>query len=93
MFRFTIRDVLWLTVVVGMGLAWWVDHVALREIRIDKLDAERKAEFLLGVLRQDGYEIDAPRGIKGPISLPSHYQIIAEMDEGHIVPPGETNDP
>jgi len=23
MFRFTIRDVLWLTVVVGMGLGWW----------------------------------------------------------------------
>ena len=24
MFRFTIRDVLWLTVVVGMGVAWWL---------------------------------------------------------------------
>ena len=23
MFRFTIRDVLWLMVVVGMGVAWW----------------------------------------------------------------------
>ena len=23
MFRFTIRDVLWLTVVVAMGMAWW----------------------------------------------------------------------
>jgi hypothetical protein len=26
MFRFTIRDVLWLTVVVALGLAWCVDH-------------------------------------------------------------------
>jgi hypothetical protein len=26
MFRFTIRDVLWLTVVVAMGAGWWVDH-------------------------------------------------------------------
>ena len=25
MFRFTIRDVLWLTVVVALGVAWWVD--------------------------------------------------------------------
>jgi hypothetical protein len=25
MFRFTIRDVLWLMVVVAMGCAWWVD--------------------------------------------------------------------
>jgi hypothetical protein len=23
MFRFTIRDVLWLTVVVAMGVGWW----------------------------------------------------------------------
>jgi hypothetical protein len=33
MFRFTIRDVLWLMVVVGMGVGWWVEHrqqVALR---------------------------------------------------------------
>ena len=24
MFRFTIRDLLWLTVVVAMAVAWWV---------------------------------------------------------------------
>jgi hypothetical protein len=28
-FRFSIRDVLWLTVVVGMGIGWWVDHSRL----------------------------------------------------------------
>jgi hypothetical protein len=26
MFRFTIRDVLWLMVVVAMALAWWVER-------------------------------------------------------------------
>jgi hypothetical protein len=26
MFRFTIRDVLWLTVVVAVLTAWWTDH-------------------------------------------------------------------
>jgi len=26
MFRFTIRDVLWLTVVVGLGVGWWADR-------------------------------------------------------------------
>jgi len=25
MFRFTIRDVLWLTVVVAMAIAWWLN--------------------------------------------------------------------
>jgi hypothetical protein len=26
MFRFTIRDVLWLTVVAGLALGWWADR-------------------------------------------------------------------
>jgi hypothetical protein len=26
MFRFTIRDVLWLMVVVGLVFGWWMDH-------------------------------------------------------------------
>jgi hypothetical protein len=26
MFRFTIRDVLWLTALVAMGVGWWMDH-------------------------------------------------------------------
>jgi hypothetical protein len=26
MFRFTIRDVLWLTVVVGLACGWWIEH-------------------------------------------------------------------
>ena len=31
MFRFTIRDVLWLRVVVAMGAAWLVDHAAFSD--------------------------------------------------------------
>jgi hypothetical protein len=27
--RFTIRDLLWLTVVVALGVAWWVDRQAV----------------------------------------------------------------
>jgi len=26
MFRFTIREVLWLMVVVGLGMGWWLDY-------------------------------------------------------------------
>jgi hypothetical protein len=29
MTRFTLRDVFWLTLVVGMGVGWWMDHRAL----------------------------------------------------------------
>ena len=24
--KFSIRDVLWLTVVVALGIAWWIEH-------------------------------------------------------------------
>ena len=27
--RFTIRDLLWLTVVVALGVAWWIDRSRL----------------------------------------------------------------
>jgi uncharacterized membrane-anchored protein YhcB (DUF1043 family) len=30
MFRFTIRDVLWLTALVALAIGWWVDRTALR---------------------------------------------------------------
>jgi len=31
MLRFTIRDVLWLTLVVGLAVGWWVDRRGLAE--------------------------------------------------------------
>jgi hypothetical protein len=31
MFRFTIRDVLWLTVVVAVAVGWWVDRQWLED--------------------------------------------------------------
>jgi len=33
MFRFTIRDVLWLTVVVAMGVGWWRDHQTIKKAK------------------------------------------------------------
>ena len=30
-FRFTIRDLLWLTVMVALGLGWWLHHRAWAE--------------------------------------------------------------
>ena len=31
MFRFTIRDLLWLTLVVALGMGWWLDRQRLRD--------------------------------------------------------------
>jgi len=47
MFRFTIRDVLWLTVVVAMGLGWSIDRYAVyrRVTAINEADMKRRQEF------------------------------------------------
>ena len=42
MFRFTIRDVLWLTVVVGLAVALWLKHRNLVNER-QTLEIERKS--------------------------------------------------
>jgi hypothetical protein len=39
MFRFSIRDLLWLTVVVGICIAWGVDHYRART------EGQRLAEY------------------------------------------------
>jgi hypothetical protein len=47
MCRFTIRDVLWLTVVVGLTLSWWIDSRRI-ETAVVKLESDRRdlqAEF------------------------------------------------
>jgi hypothetical protein len=33
MFRFTIRDALWLTVVVAMAIMWWRDHQIIERVK------------------------------------------------------------
>ena len=38
-FRFTIRDMLWLTVVVALAAGWYVEH-RRQEARIDALDKQ-----------------------------------------------------
>jgi hypothetical protein len=42
MFRFTIRDVLWLTAVVGLGAGWWAERQA-QEQALVKCEAARQA--------------------------------------------------
>jgi hypothetical protein len=53
MFRFTIRDVLWLMVVVGMAIAWWWDSFRLERER----SAFREAEATFAIEHQIDFEI------------------------------------
>jgi len=54
-FRLTIRDVLWLTMVVAMGFGWWIDHGRGSE-------AKWKVKELTLLLRGDGWSVRENRG-------------------------------
>ena len=57
MFRFSIRDVLWLTVVVGLALALWIErtqHAASREVLRQKT---AHCNLLETVMDRGGYRI------------------------------------
>jgi hypothetical protein len=47
MFRFTIRDVLWLTVVVALGVAWWADRTRITEraVKAERLASDHAAKL------------------------------------------------
>ena len=51
MFRFTIRDVLWLTTLAAVLVAWWIDHT---KTRID-WEYVRQAEKHLQAAQQKVY--------------------------------------
>jgi hypothetical protein len=57
MFRFSIRDVLWLTVVVGLGCAWWIEHLTVGAER-DRLQRELETERTLRILAKQGFFLD-----------------------------------
>lgn len=64
MFRFSIRDMLWLTVVVGMAVGWWLDRVPkTAEVFPHELSqlCEPGQTVKLTVLR-DGYNASSPDG-------------------------------
>jgi hypothetical protein len=55
MFRFTIRDVLWLTVVVGLSVALWVDRTK-HQADLEALDElQRHDGMLWEAVRREGY--------------------------------------
>jgi hypothetical protein len=61
MFRFTIRDLLWLTALVAMGAGWWIDQDRIRRqeenlrLEVKRLQTLplRRAEAVLRVAEAD----------------------------------------
>ena len=66
--RFTIRDLLWLTALVAVCVAWWVEHRSIVDERavlrqhLDKVkDTEVRFNVELNVLRGERAEVNAMR--------------------------------
>jgi signal transduction histidine kinase len=74
MFRFTIRDVLWLTVVVGLAVAWAIEHQQLTVAR-STLQLEQ-AEKRMADLRE--------RELRGGVILTPAPARIRVLDRGGI---------
>lgn len=53
MFRFTIRDVLWLMVVVALGCAWWAEHSRANGLA----RAQRAFELLSKQISSEGIKV------------------------------------
>jgi hypothetical protein len=65
--RFTTRDLLWLTLVIGMALAWWIDHtirfretVKIAEQFRQELEARERDIGVLTKTLQDRHENSLP---------------------------------
>ena len=50
--KFTIRDLLWLTVVVGLGVGWWIDHYRPENYRHQ---LELRAAAMQSALEDQGF--------------------------------------
>jgi hypothetical protein len=81
-FRFTIRDLLWLTLVIGMGIGWWLNVRSLR------LETDNKISVFQWAFAQDLLQFDtvadAVRFVqeesnivdyKGPVSGSERYDV------------------
>lgn len=66
---FTLRDVFWLTLVVGMGVGWWVDRGQLvpyrdreQDMQETLRDADDQFRSLIAELESRGVVVDCSRG-------------------------------
>jgi hypothetical protein len=92
MFRFTIRDVLWLTVVVGMALGWGItasdiakskqaDASLYQEIQaIDR--ALTRLESRVNSMERRVWPMPIPSQVPAVIPIPAGTPIIPTIDPG-----------
>ena len=73
--KFTIRDLLWLTAVAGLGVGWWLDHQ-----QVARLEAEASATEIgmammaerLEFLTDENIELSIKAGV--PVMIPIYSE-------------------
>jgi hypothetical protein len=71
MFRFTIRDVLWLPVVVGLAVGWGITVSRMRNRQL-----EFRAEGMEYALTEEGFTIEQPTPSHVIVAKPGqHYEV------------------
>ncbi len=86
MFRFTIRELVLVTLIVATGLGWWLDRKNLVRVREFKAQFwKRCAIAFQGQLERDGYAVDVghERGIA--ITTPTGWQTLRTGETGRSV--------
>jgi hypothetical protein len=86
MFRFTIRDVLWLMVVVGLGAGWWLAK-APKSVEVNPWDLIRLYEPGRDVkitIRPDVYIASSADGSKNTWKRKPSRPIVPNLYHGEI---------
>ena len=66
--RFSIRDLLWFTVVAAVAVGWWLDHRQLQQLRSENIKVKSYMEFYERQLidtHTDGFVVPSGRVIPG----------------------------
>lgn len=53
MFRFSIRELLWLSVIVGLAICWWRDHSAYNDLQVQFSHVRFHRDYLRQTLDQE----------------------------------------
>jgi hypothetical protein len=84
MFRFTIRELALLTLVVGLGVGWWIDRSRLAKTAAKW---EAKAVFVANAMLGTEYEVGKPWELeprlkfRGSIPIDSLSRQVGSRDE------------
>jgi hypothetical protein len=80
--RFSIRDLLWAAIVVGLALGWWLDHRAYAKATAEATRVAQGCQLLIGKMQQAGVWFQDNSGSFTLYPLPEH--VTKHQDEAKL---------